>query len=96
VDDHGASGWTENDNVFSFRRPTWHTLANCRNVSGRIFFEEAVRIIVKEAKAVCNKCPVRERCLDFAIRNEEVGIWGGMTTTERRRHARHRKQHGIR
>lgn len=96
MDDHGASGWTENDNVFSFRRPTWHNLANCRNVSGRIFFEEAVRIIVKEAKAVCNKCPVRERCLDFAIRNEEVGIWGGMTTTERRRHARHRKQHGIR
>lgn len=96
MDDHGVSGWAENEDVFSFHRPEWHKLAACRNVSGRIFFEEAVRVIVREAKAICNVCPVRQRCLDFAIRNEEVGIWGGMTTTERRRYARIRKQHGIR
>lgn len=96
MDDHGVSGWAENDDIFNLRRPDWHSLAACRNVSGRIFFEEAVRVIVREAKAICAICPVRQRCLDFAIRNEEVGIWGGMTTTERRRHARLRKHHGIR
>lgn len=88
MDDHGVSGWTENDQAFNFRRPMWHQLAACREASGRIFFEESVRLIVKEAKAICNKCPVRQTCLEFALDNDEVGIWGGMTTTERRKHRR--------
>ena len=38
-----------------------------------------------EAKLVCASCPVREKCLDYAIRNYEMyGIWGGHTAPERR------------
>jgi hypothetical protein len=33
---------------------------------------------------------VRVDCLEHAIKNDEVGIWGGTTTTERRREARRR------
>jgi len=37
----------------------------------------------KEAKAICAECPYKARCLEYAINNHELGIWGG--TTERQR-----------
>lgn len=38
------------------------------------------------AKAVCQGCPVRELCLEYALEaKEEFGIWGGTTPTERKR-----------
>jgi WhiB family redox-sensing transcriptional regulator len=42
-------------------------------------------IQVNEAKAVCHRCPVRDECLDRALRADWVeGIWGGTTEAERR------------
>jgi WhiB family redox-sensing transcriptional regulator len=40
----------------------------------------------KGAKAVCEGCPYKARCLQFAIsqRGEVEGIWGGTTENERR------------
>ena len=38
-----------------------------------------------EAKAVCNRCPVIDACLWFAMdTGQDAGIWGGMTEAERR------------
>lgn len=37
------------------------------------------------AKRICFRCPVRVRCLADALsRDEQEGIWGGLTTGERR------------
>lgn len=37
------------------------------------------------AKAVCDRCPVKAECLEFAMRFEETeGIWGGTCGRERR------------
>lgn len=55
--------------------------------------ERRRRIIVAEAKSVCNRCPVRARqlggtgeCLDFADAiGDYNGIWGGLTARERGR-----------
>jgi hypothetical protein len=36
------------------------------------------------AVAICFGCPVRDLCLDYAIRNDErEGIWGAMTSAQR-------------
>ena len=35
------------------------------------------------AKLLCAACPVRQRCLDYALEYEEFGIWGGATPEER-------------
>jgi WhiB family transcriptional regulator, redox-sensing transcriptional regulator len=36
------------------------------------------------ATALCQRCPVRARCLDFALRNHiSFGIWGGRTERDR-------------
>lgn len=40
---------------------------------------------IPESKALCERCPVLERCRDWAIRNEDYGTWGGLTQWERGR-----------
>lgn len=36
------------------------------------------------AKQMCNECPIRQQCLEYAlVANEEHGIWGGLTRQER-------------
>ena len=37
------------------------------------------------AKGICQDCPIRNLCLEYALTaDEEFGIWGGFTTSERR------------
>lgn len=36
-----------------------------------------------KAKSVCDGCPVKRKCLDFANENDEFGTWGGKTWEER-------------
>jgi WhiB family redox-sensing transcriptional regulator len=44
-----------------------------------------------KAKAVCESCPVRTRCLDYALRNSiKHGIWGGLDEEQRVRERRRR------
>ena len=69
---------------------TWRDNASCRSVSPELFFPAGSTGIaadeIEGAKAVCESCPVREACLQFALEtNQEAGIWGGTTEDERRR-----------
>jgi WhiB family redox-sensing transcriptional regulator len=37
------------------------------------------------AKTVCNRCPVKNQCLEYAmVAEDELGTWGGLTQHERR------------
>lgn len=48
---------------------------------------------VDAAKAVCETCPVREQCLEYALRNRErFGVWGGASVTDRRKMLKERKE----
>ena len=71
---------------------SWRQRAACRGVEPDIFYpvsdEEA-----EEAKAICEECPVRQPCLEYAIANREKdGVWGGATERERRRIIRQRRK----
>lgn len=36
------------------------------------------------AKAICNRCPIKPVCAEYAIISDEpYGIWGGLTPSER-------------
>jgi WhiB family redox-sensing transcriptional regulator len=35
------------------------------------------------AKNICYQCPIQKQCLQFAIKEEMEGVWGGTTTRER-------------
>lgn len=42
--------------------------------------------LVKQAVQGCIECPLMKICADYAIAaNEEFGIWGGLTRSQRRR-----------
>jgi hypothetical protein len=47
--------------------------------------EPLVAAQVAAAKAVCRRCPVRQRCLEEALERIPYGIAGGLTAGERRR-----------
>lgn len=60
----------------------WRTRAACRHEPDRLFVRGAAQ---REAKVVCDPCPVRAQCLAEALdRRIEFGVWGGMTERERR------------
>ncbi|MFJ5263282.1 WhiB family transcriptional regulator [Streptomyces sp. NPDC088387] len=69
----------------------WREVAMCRGEEPDLFFpigagtSGPTLIQTEEAKAVCARCPVRQQCLDWAVKVHPVdGIWGGTTESERR------------
>lgn len=74
-----------------FRHPNWTEEAACRGMGPDRFYptdseDDDDTEVAVAAKAVCESCPVREDCLTTAIETrEQYGIWGGMTSRERRR-----------
>jgi WhiB family redox-sensing transcriptional regulator len=72
----------------------WRKQSLCRNFDAELFFPLGGPIqsrtganLMQEraAKAICNQCPVRERCLQDALdAGDEWGIWGGLNEGERR------------
>ena len=78
----------------------WERKAACAGKPSSMFFApdtEGKRTIPREyyneALQICwEKCPVREECLNAAIkRHERIGVWGGMTYRERERIRKQRK-----
>ena len=71
---------------------TWRDQARCRGVDPEIF-HPAEEDDGTPAKAICEVCPVREPCLEYAITaREKDGVWGGLTARERRRLIRQRRR----
>jgi len=68
----------------------WQHAAACRNEDPELFFPVGaagveVLLQVREAKAVCARCPVAGECLAQAVEfGDEAGIWGGLDEAERR------------
>lgn len=64
---------------------SWMLDAKCLDADPEAFFPEKGGS-TREAKRICNACPVQDECLEWALENEErFGIWGGMSERERRR-----------
>lgn len=70
----------------------WIEDANCKDAPTSIFFpsEELAnparyRESAQEARSYCETCSVQQQCLNYALRNETVGIWGGMTARQRQK-----------
>ena len=73
--------------------PEWIADAPCSQADPELFFPDAheSRANVALAKRVCAACPVRQECLEWALdRGEKFGIYGGLTSTQRRKVLRQR------
>lgn len=69
----------------------WQLAAACRGADPGTFFYldnergEARGNRVRAAKLICRNCPVRSRCLEYALDSREHhGVWGGLTEEERK------------
>ena len=73
----------------------WMLHSHCRGADTREFFPSN-GIGVEAAQRVCQGCPVREECLEYALLHRiEQGVWGGASERERRRILRSRRRAGI-
>ena len=64
---------------------SWQTDALCAQTDPEAFFPEKGGS-TRDAKRVCDACPVQTACLDYAMsKDEKFGIWGGLSERERRR-----------
>nr|AJM87322.1 WhiB-family transcriptional regulator [Saccharopolyspora endophytica] len=58
----------------------------CAETDPEVFFPEPGRVdLARQAIEICERCPVRDACLELAVRDGEWGIWGGMTEGRRRK-----------
>ena len=63
----------------------WQERALCAQTDPEAFFPEKGGS-TREAKRICLGCEVRDKCLEYALANDErFGIWGGLSERERRR-----------
>ncbi|MER6615451.1 WhiB family transcriptional regulator [Streptomyces xantholiticus] len=68
----------------------WRDKAACRDEDPDLFFPIGTSgpalLQEAEAKAVCDRCTVREPCLRWAMETgQDLGVWGGTSETERRK-----------
>ncbi len=71
----------------------WQQEAACRGEDSTLFFapsyfekREEKDAREAQAKRLCARCPVREPCLEYALRTRDPhGVWGGLNELERRR-----------
>ena len=69
----------------------WREIGMCKGTDPDVFFPLDEEDPADEAKSVCSQCPVSDGCLEHAIKaREPAGVWGGLTTRERRRLVRRR------
>lgn len=61
---------------------------SCEGEDVEIFFidpsEPNHKQATAEAKKFCKTCPYVAECLEWAFKNNELGVWGGTTERERR------------
>lgn len=70
---------------------TWMVKGNCRDEPPSRFFPSD-GVGVEVARRICEGCPVRTPCLEYALEQRvDHGVWGGASERERRRILKRRR-----
>lgn len=77
----------------------WQERGVCRTEDPELFFPIGntgpALAQIDRAKAVCNRCPVIDTCLKVALENDEHGVWGGRSESERQEIVRRKRRQNI-
>ena len=75
---------------------SWMAKGNCADKHPSVFFPSDGGGVEK-ARRICADCPVKESCLEYALRNRiDHGVWGGASERERRRILKRRRLEAAR
>ncbi len=69
--------------MIDFSQMKWMLRGFCSTAQANpdIFYEEGNE---ETAKAFCYQCPVINTCREWAVENDEFGVWGGTSEGDRR------------
>ena len=59
----------------------------CAQVGTDVFFPEVLNVPAWQRKlitTVCYSCPIQSTCLEWGMRHEEFGFWGGLSPNQRK------------
>ena len=64
---------------------TWKVDAACQGIDTELFFEDIpdARSYKRFVLKVCLECPVKTECLNYAVKYNLDGVWGGTSKRER-------------
>lgn len=69
----------------------WMARGICRDHPPEVFFPSD-GVGVEVAKKLCETCPVKRECLEYALEHRvDHGVWGGTSERQRRRIAKSRR-----
>jgi WhiB family redox-sensing transcriptional regulator len=67
----------------------WQDEGLCRDMDTDVFFGAGDQMTDREvaiARVICDRCPVKSECRDYAVgTNQKAGVWGGTTPSGRMR-----------
>ena len=76
--------------------PAWFARALCREVDLALFYPEVGHNDQgKAAKAICQRCPVRDLCLEYALEQptkDDFGVWGATSPQDRQKLRKERRE----
>src|SRR5512139_2991901 len=81
VRDQGDQNWFRHGKPLTW---TWTRWAACRGHPTGWWFPGPGQSISRKALSICERCPVRRQCLDTAVQDELLGIWGGTSENQRK------------
>jgi hypothetical protein len=67
---------------------SWQKDAKCATIdkeTASLFFSQSGRSTERLIKPICEACPVKEACLNHALKYEDYGYWAGTTAKGRQR-----------
>jgi WhiB family transcriptional regulator, redox-sensing transcriptional regulator len=69
------------------RETAWIKDAICSQTDPEVWVSDLPMqpALQRKLKGICNACPVSAECLNYALDNNFIGMWGGTTTSDRRR-----------
>lgn len=76
----------EPPSITDIQQHGWTTYANCKGLTYKMFPKAHKDIsYIPEARALCEACPVKKECLEYALEfpvADMHGIWAGMTSRQ--------------
>jgi hypothetical protein len=88
--EHGNSG----KKTTGIKAPSFDGSQPCAQIDPELFFPETSAValrIKKVVKEICSHCDFKVECLEYAMDNNLLGVWGGLLEVERKRLKRYRK-----